>query len=111
MHTIAETEQFKKRAKALKLSDEDLMAIYIKLATDPKCGTSLGGGLYKLRVARQGGGKSGGYRVVYFYRLEDIPVQLLTIFAKNDKDNISQAEKKALIDIGDILIQLYRRSK
>jgi len=28
----------------------------------------LGGDVYKIRVARDGGGKSGGYRVILFFR-------------------------------------------
>ena len=32
---------------------------------------NLGGGVYKVRVARSGEGKSGGYRVIVFFRSED----------------------------------------
>ena len=55
------------------------------VAESPVAGSSLGGGVRKMRVARSGGGKSGGARVVFAYWGEDIPVFLLTVFAKNEK--------------------------
>lgn len=47
----------------------------------------LGGGLIKQRVARAGGGKSGGFRTVIAFRSKDRAVFLFG-FAKNDLDNI-----------------------
>jgi hypothetical protein len=51
----------------------------------------LGGGLIKQRVARQGQGRSGGYRVIVAYRIKGRAVFLFG-FAKNEKENISQDE-------------------
>ncbi|MBF0558743.1 MAG: type II toxin-antitoxin system RelE/ParE family toxin [Nitrospirae bacterium] len=51
----------------------------------------LGGGLLKKRVARIGGGKSGGYRTLVAYR-EGKRAFFLHGFAKNDKENISDSE-------------------
>jgi len=36
---------------------------------------------------------------------------MLTIFAKNEKDNISALEKKALIELAGVLVECYKRSK
>jgi hypothetical protein len=58
----------------------------------------LGGGLIKQRVARAGGGKSGGYRMVVAYRREDRAVFLYG-FAKNERDNIARDELKSLREI------------
>ncbi|MCB1542767.1 MAG: type II toxin-antitoxin system RelE/ParE family toxin [Methylobacteriaceae bacterium] len=55
----------------------------------------LGGGLIKQRIARQGGGKSGGYRSIIFYRRGDLAV-MLHLFAKSDKANITATERDAL---------------
>lgn len=55
----------------------------------------LGGALYKKRVARPGGGKSGGYRTLLSARIDDRYV-FLHGFPKSDKANITQGEKKAL---------------
>jgi len=49
----------------------------------------LGGGLIKQRVARQGQGRSGGYRTMIAYRAKERAVFLFG-FAKNDLDNIDR---------------------
>jgi len=94
--TIIETHEFVRLAKALKLSKSDLENIKTLLAAQPDIGTPLGSGLYKVRIARKGGGKSGGYRVIYFYRTDDYEIYLLDIFAKSNKVNASTAEMKTL---------------
>lgn len=55
----------------------------------------LGGGLIKQRVARQGQGRSGGYRMIVAYRAMNRAVFLLG-FAKNDQENIPLDELKFL---------------
>jgi hypothetical protein len=55
----------------------------------------LGGGLIKQRVARQGQGRSGGYRMIVGYRMKNRAVFLLG-FAKNERDNITSDELQSL---------------
>lgn len=43
------------------------------------------GGVRKLRWAQEGGGKSGGVRVIYYYHSEDIPLFMLSLFGKMRK--------------------------
>lgn len=65
----------------------------------------LGGALYKKRVARPGSGKSGGYRTVLSAKLGERYV-FLHGFAKNDKANITQDEKRALQFAGKVFLDL-----
>lgn len=65
----------------------------------------LGGFLYKKRVARPGGGKSGGYRTLLSARIGSRYV-FLHGFRKNDKANITQDEKKALQYVGKVFLEL-----
>jgi hypothetical protein len=51
----------------------------------------LGGGLIKQRVARQGKGRSGGYRVIVAYRAKGRAIFLYG-FAKNERENIGADE-------------------
>lgn len=51
----------------------------------------LGGGLIKQRVARQGHGRSSGYRMMVAYRANGRAVFLYG-FAKNERDNIAPDE-------------------
>ena len=55
----------------------------------------LGGGLIKQRVARQGEGRSGAYRMMIAYRTKDRAFFLLG-FAKNERENVSPDELAAL---------------
>lgn len=65
----------------------------------------LGGFLYKKRVARPGGGKSGGYRTLLSARIGDRCV-FLHGFPKSDKANITRDEKKALQFAGKVFLEL-----
>ena len=56
---------------------------------------NLGGGLIKQRMARPGGGRSGGYRTIIAYRVGSRAVFLYG-FAKNERDNVRDDELQAL---------------
>jgi hypothetical protein len=43
-----------------------------------------------------GNGKSGGARVVYIWRNQRFPIFLIAVFPKNEKENLSMAERNAL---------------
>jgi len=51
----------------------------------------LGGGVYKMRLARPGEGKSGGYRLIVFFKSEERSFFVYG-FAKSVRDNIDQGE-------------------
>jgi len=61
------------------MSDEDRSALVDYIAANPEAGVSLGGGLRKVRVARRGGGKSGGYRTIYVCGGVHVPIFLITV--------------------------------
>jgi hypothetical protein len=56
--------------------------------------TDLGGGVYKVRIARPGEGKSGGYRIIVFFKIEDRTIFVYG-FAKSVRENINSKELKA----------------
>ena len=65
------------------------------------------GGVRKMRWALPGRGKSGGARVVYYYLNETLPVFLLAAYGKNEKANLSKAERNAMAKLVPTLIQNY----
>lgn len=65
----------------------------------------LGGGLIKQRVAREGGGKCGGYRTLVFFRHEERAIFAFG-FAKSDKANLSAAELKVYKQAAKIVLAL-----
>ena len=55
--------------------------------------SSAPGDVYKMRIARPGEGKSGGYRAIVFFRSEERTFFEYG-FAKSDRDNIDERELK-----------------
>jgi hypothetical protein len=49
--------------------------------------------------------------VLHFYRAADMPLFLLTVFAKNEKANISRSEKADLIKLCDLIAETYGARK
>jgi hypothetical protein len=56
---------------------------------------NLGGGVIKQRVARSGGGKSGGFRTLILFRMGMLAF-FVHGFAKNEQDNIDDDDLVAL---------------
>lgn len=79
------------------------------LANDAQAGEVMQGtgGCRKLRIAGRGKGKSGGYRVITAFGGGDVPVFLLTVFSKGEKDNLSKAERNELAKLTARLFQSY----
>lgn len=63
----------------------------------------LGGGVFKQRVAREGGGKSGGFRTIILFRVGG-HCFFAHGFAKNDTANVSAKELNALKRLADVLL-------
>ena len=110
LQTVVELDSFIRRAKTI-MSDAERAAIVDFVAANPEAGVSLGGGLRKVRFARAGSGKSGGYRSIYVFGGISVPLFLVTVFAKNEQDNISKAEQAHLIELSKLLIATYGARK
>jgi len=75
------------------ITDDELRETVSRLEAG-QADVDLGGGVYKMRVARSGEGKSGGYRTIVFFRSAFRTVFVYG-FAKSDRDNIDQGELRA----------------
>lgn len=67
----------------------------IKAVADAESGkidANYGGGVIKRRIARAGGGKSGGFRSIILY-LKGSRAFFVYGFSKNDQDNINKDEE------------------
>ena len=72
------------------LSDEAYYALQAYLMHHPDAGDVIrdSGGCRKLRWGTEGRGKRGGVRVIYYYRRANGQMWMLTIYAKNEAENI-----------------------
>ena len=106
--TIAEVPEYIRKAEKL-LTEAERQDVLSYLAAHPKSGDLIEGtgGIRKLRWGRGGRGKSGGVRVIYYYHSEMMPLYLLTLFAKNEQDNLSKAERNDLAKLVDMLVETW----
>jgi hypothetical protein len=106
MMTIVELPEFIRQAQKL-LTEQERFDLIAYLAANPLDGVVMQGtgGIRKLRWARQGTGKSGGVRVIYFFYNPTYPLFLLTAFGKSEKDNLTMAERNELQKLTRLLKQ------
>ena len=106
--TVVETRSYRKRATKLMSEQEQFDAITM-IATDPECGAVMRGtgGIRKVRFRLGGRGKSGGVRLIYYFHNLEMPVFLLTVFAKNEKANLSAEERMTLKGFVQRLTRAY----
>jgi hypothetical protein len=69
------------------------------------------GGIRKVRFGFGARGKSGGARITYLFSGDRLPVFVLAFVAKNEKANLSPAERNALAKMVTDMIGSYRRQK
>lgn len=106
--TVAETPAYIRQAESL-LSEQERRDVVSYLAAHPRAGDLMEGtgGVRKLRWGRGGRGKSGGVRVIYYVHSDDMPLYLLTLFAKNERANLSKAERNELAGLVDSLVSAW----
>ena len=110
LQVVVETPAYLAAAKGV-LSGAERAGVVGMVAENPEAGVSLGGGIRKARIVRRGSGKRGGARVVFLFSGEDIPVFLLTVFAKNEKADLGPRERAALVAVAKHMVEDYRRCK
>jgi len=100
--TVYATKEFGRFARKAGLLDAKLLQAAEDVSTG-QYDVDLGGGVFKQRVAREGGGKSGGFRTIILFRVGG-HCFFAHGFAKNAKANVSPKELKALKKLADVLL-------
>jgi hypothetical protein len=97
--TFVEMPWFTERLKS-RLFDDSLRALQNELLANPRKGKAMPGcgGLRKIRAGdpSRGKGKRGGMRVIYLYIPEAFRIDLIDVYGKDEKDDLSAAEKRVL---------------
>ncbi|MFS8562847.1 MAG: type II toxin-antitoxin system RelE/ParE family toxin [Rhabdochlamydiaceae bacterium] len=98
---IIQTKVFSKKVvelvKAHKLKSEDFEVFKRVIAENPEMGDTIQGtgGIRKARLKSASKGKSGGFRVCYYFHDVDMGrVYLITLYPKNEQEDITADEKK-----------------
>ena len=88
----------KRLYKSYKKLPSDLKALKEELLKNPKSGIELGNKCYKIRLANSSipTGKSGGFRVIYYYIDDDLNLYLMSIYSKSELENI---DDKVILNI------------
>ena len=96
------TKAFARFARKERLHDKELCEAVAR-AERGSVDAQLGGGLIKQRVARHGGGRSGGFRTIIAYRASQQSVFLYG-FAKNERENINERELNDLKKLAKLFL-------
>jgi hypothetical protein len=106
--TVVETREFQQRA-ATRMSETERQAFITFIAGHPEDGAIMvgTGGIRKSRWGVGSRGKSGGVRVIYYYHNPTMPLFLLTVFAKNERDNLSRHDKNSLRQVVTEIVRTY----
>jgi mRNA-degrading endonuclease RelE of RelBE toxin-antitoxin system len=93
MHTVVETPEFQKQAKAV-WNDAEREAFIDWISANPDAGDVIPGadGARKVRWGRPGRGKRGGVRVIYFNLTADEIVLLVMVYAKAAQANVKRKD-------------------
>jgi hypothetical protein len=110
MRTVVETPTYLKAASTL-FTDAERSEIVTAVASDPEIGDRMAGtgGYRKWRFGRAGMGKRGGARIVYLLGSSDLPIFLITAYAKAEIGNLSKAEQNALAKMAKSFFAEYGR--
>ena len=102
--SVYKTKEFSKFARKADLGSEALLEAARAVASG-QWDADLGGGVFKQRIARQGGGKSGGFRTIILFKVGGHSF-FIHGFAKNEKANVTSRELKALKALAAIFLSL-----
>ena len=89
MFSFIETRLFTRLVQEY-LDDDEYRELQKVLMNNPETGNIIpgSGGLRKVRWRAPGRGKRGGYRVIYYARLKQGVILMLTMYPKNVAENI-----------------------
>ena len=95
--TVVETETFVRQADAV-WTEAERTEFIDYIARNPTVGDLMpqSGGVRKVRWRREGSGKRGGVRVIYFFMDLDAPLFLLMIYAKAARSALSPDARRAV---------------
>ncbi len=102
-YKIETIPRFEKDVKRLKKKfpkiKDDLVELVELLSMNPEEGVGLGQNIYKIRLRNSSvtRGKSGGFRVITYYKKNDT-LYLVTIYSKTEEDTVITEKLKKIVE-------------
>jgi len=101
-YTSVFEKYFKRYSKKFRSISSEILELEKLLIENPKLGTDLGDGLFKIRLAvkSKNKGKSGGFRVVTYLVTENddnLDINLIIIYDKSEIEDIPKKELLAIV--------------
>lgn len=80
------------------LTEGDYLSLQWELTLYPDIGDIIPGlnGARKIRCSKEGSGKRGGVRVIYYFRAQQNHIHMLAIYNKREKTDLTENDKKAI---------------
>ena len=99
--TVVELPSFLRSADAAGMTESERGALVDFMARHPLTGDLIKdtGGLWKLRWRREGSGKSGGYRAIYYFHDSRAPIFAFLAYGKNQQADLTPAQRKSAGDM------------
>jgi len=107
VYTAVFEKYFKRYSKKYRSLADEISELEKLLLLNPKLGTDIGEGIYKIRLAvkSKGKGKSGGFRVVTYLIVENNDDLIINLIILYDKSEIDDIPKKSLLEIVDTILK------
>lgn len=95
----------KRLQKKYKNLSDDLKALKTVLSANPKAGVELSRHCYKMRLANSSipTGKSGGFRIIYYYLDPEENLYLMSIYSKTELEAISEERLIEILSSNDLI--------
>jgi len=98
---IIRTSRYTKDLRRMGVNDVQRQKLEQEIVNNPEVGKVIPGleGLRKVRFAMAGRGKRGGGRAIYYLMLNDDLSIMITAYAKNDQEDLTPEQKKAVLAV------------
>ena len=108
--TVIELPDFARDAERI-WSEDERTDFTDYIARCPEAGAVVRGtgGVRKVRWAAKGKGKRGGARVIYFYYTPESPLYLVAAYAKGEREDITEADRKRYAAMAVEMKSMFRR--
>lgn len=103
---------FAKAAEKI-FTQEEISGFMNYIAANPEAGVKMPGtsGLRKMRWRAKGFGKSGGARVIYYFRDLNMPLLLLAVYAKNECARLTVEQTKEIDRKVDKIVSSFTEAR